>query len=374
MSGVTSVERKARRNHAILEAMGGEPVWDLKKDISQIGSLLNWYSQNKNSTDGQKYFVQYFKRENKPALEIKHLEKLKPWEIGTHGWLARIVALTEPRPEELVKKLDEKYATLIAGIVPEVPEVVEVKKELPNIQDRLQEQLSEYMSEVEGWIDDFFENKFESKIVPFEWFKEKQIKPLQIKNLSEHYKNHNLAELKLAQSGKDDQLVEAYEFLGKSGLKKIIGFIETIIEGADKWYDISKQLSSLGRKPRIKKTKPAIKQIAKLKYLKESGEFKSIDPIKVIGAEQLWVYNVKYRTLGVYVCSNPHGFQIKGCTILNFDEKESSAKKLRKPEEVIPKVLEAGKVALRKILPTVRAKEKKLTGRINKDTILIKVI
>jgi hypothetical protein len=86
------------------------------------------------------------------------------------------------------------------------------------------------------------------------------------------------------------------------------------------------------------------------------------------------VYNTKYRTLGVYVCNNSHGFAVKGCTILNYDASESLCKKLRKPEDVLPKVLEAGKVALRKILPTVRSKEKKLTGRINGDTILLKVV
>jgi hypothetical protein len=75
----------------------------------------------------------------------------------------------------------------------------------------------------------------------------------------------------------------------------------------------------------------------------------------------------------VYVSNSPHGFSVKGCTILNYDEATSLAKKIRKPEEIISKVMTVGKVALRKILPDIKAKEQKLTGRINKDTILLKV-
>jgi hypothetical protein len=101
---------------------------------------------------------------------------------------------------------------------------------------------------------------------------------------------------------------------------------------------------------------------------------KSVPATQIVGATQLWVYNVKYKSLGVYVCTNPHGFSVKGCTILNYDVNESISKTLRKPEDVIPSVLELGKVALRKVLPSLRTREKKLTGRINKDTILLRVL
>src|SRR5690606_4676088 len=108
------------------------------------------------------------------------------------------------------------------------------------------------------------------------------------------------------------------------------------------------------RKPRrIKKKSPA-KQIARIKYLKEHENLKSVNPLDIIGASQLWVYNVKYRNLGVYHCPNAHGFEMKGTTLLNFDEKTSVSKKLRKPEEIIPTVLEGGKVQLRKVLDNIR--------------------
>jgi len=375
MGGITNIEKRARKNHAILEAMGGEPVWDQKKGIEQLNSILNWYSQNRDGDDGQKYFIKYFERLGKPENELNAISKLPSWHISTYGWLARMFLISEDVLPEYSTRLENKYNHLLSLVAPEEKKTIEApKKEVPTIQDRLQEQLREYLAESEGWIDEFSLHGFSSKIVPFNWFKENSIKPIQIKSIADHYRHHNLTELRAAFDGTDPQLVEGYSHLTKSELKKTIAFIELIVADAEKWYDISRQISANTRKPRQIKKKPAIKQIARLKYLKESGEFKSIDPTSIVGAEQLWVFNTKTRQLGAYICDNQHGFSVKGCTILNFNVVESVGKKLRKPEEMIPKVLAAGKVALRKIIPGIKAKEKSLTGRINKDTILLKVM
>jgi len=374
MGTIANNEKRARKNHAVLKAMGAEPVWDWKNDASQITAILNWYSQNKDSADAQKYFIKYFQRLGKPESELKQIDKLPTWHIGSHGWLARIFLLSEHAPKEYADRLETKYKDLLLLVPSEKVKLEEPKNETPNIQNRLREQLCEYLSECEGWIDDFVANGFKSNVLPMVWFKKTNIKPIQIKSIAEHYNSCTLAELKLLQSGKDEQLVEGYSHISKPELKKLITFIELIISDADAWYDISRQISANSRKPRLRKPKPAIKQISRLKYLRESGGFKSIDPIALVGAEQLWVFNVKTRQLGSYICDNPQGFSVKGCTILNFNVVESVGKKLRKPEEIIPKVLEAGKVALRKIMPGIKARGKTLTGRINKDTILIKAL
>jgi hypothetical protein len=64
---------------------------------------------------------------------------------------------------------------------------------------------------------------------------------------------------------------------------------------------------------------------------------------------------------------------IKGSTIQNFAESKSVCKTLRKPDVTIQELLKAGKVALRNIITDIRATEKVLTGRINADTILLRV-
>jgi len=60
--------------------------------------------------------------------------------------------------------------------------------------------------------------------------------------------------------------------------------------------------------------------------------------------------------------------------IENYDPETSISKTLRKPQEVLPKLLNAGKVELRKMLPGIKAKEQKLKSRINEDILLVRVI
>jgi hypothetical protein len=129
------------------------------------------------------------------------------------------------------------------------------------------------------------------------------------------------------------------------------------------------------RKPRKRKAKSADQLIAKLNYAKDFAELKivSVDPKTIIGASSLWVYNTKTRKLGVYQALDASGLNIKGSTIQNFAESKSVSKTLRKPEVTVHEVLKAGKVALRSVLTDIRAAEKPLTGRINDDTILLRV-
>jgi hypothetical protein len=64
---------------------------------------------------------------------------------------------------------------------------------------------------------------------------------------------------------------------------------------------------------------------------------------------------------------------VKGTTIIGFDTIKSVQKTLRKPEEQLKEFKAAGKVQLRKFLDDIKAVDIKLNGRINEDTVLLKV-
>ena len=67
-------------------------------------------------------------------------------------------------------------------------------------------------------------------------------------------------------------------------------------------------------------------------------------------------------------------FFVKGSAIVGFDPAATVQKTLRKPEEQIKAFLASNKVELRKFLDNIKTTEIKLNGRINADTILLKVI
>jgi hypothetical protein len=134
------------------------------------------------------------------------------------------------------------------------------------------------------------------------------------------------------------------------------------------------------RKPRQKRPQPKDKIISKLKYMKSFDQLKlvSVDPTKILDATELWVYNTKTRKLGKYVVDDPYNtgqkLSVKGTSISNFSETKSIQKTLRKPEEQLKEFKESGKVALRKFMDNIKAVDIKLNGRLNDQTILLKVL
>jgi hypothetical protein len=172
-------------------------------------------------------------------------------------------------------------------------------------------------------------------------------------------------------SGSDNQLVEGYSQFSKVELRRLREFMDSIVTATNNVAIVSKTV----RKKRVSKEKPVAVLVAKVQYQKECPELKlkSITPDKIIGAVQVWTYNTKTKLLGVYNAENAKGFSMKGTTLQNFDEAASMGKRLRKPEVVLKEVLEAGKIKLKKILPELKTKDCVLTGRINSDTIILKV-
>jgi hypothetical protein len=130
------------------------------------------------------------------------------------------------------------------------------------------------------------------------------------------------------------------------------------------------------RKPRKRKVKSPEELVSKIKYCVEFAELKlkSVSPKDIIGAMQLWVYNTKTRKMGCYHAADAGGFSMKGTSLLNYNETKSIQKRLRKPEVTLPEVINGGKVYLRNVIENIRAVDSGLTGRLNDDTILLKII
>ena len=170
---------------------------------------------------------------------------------------------------------------------------------------------------------------------------------------------------------KDEQLKEAYSHLSKAQLKKITAFYSEILSACD----MLAQEAKINRTPRAKKAVPADKIVAKLKYLKSNEQLKlvSINPTDILGAKELWVYNIKSRKLGKYVANEYMELGVKGTSITGYNENMSVQKTLRKPEDQLKEFKAAGKVQLRKFLDDIKAVDIKLNGRINEDIVLLKV-
>jgi len=168
----------------------------------------------------------------------------------------------------------------------------------------------------------------------------------------------------------DEQVQEAF---GKR-LKFWINFWQSFFSDIERYVN-NKKVTKV-RKPREKKAKSAVDLVKNLKYQKEEPSLKivSVHPTELVGCAQLWTYNTKYKKLSRYDSVGPAGIQVKGTTLIGYDVETSMSKGLRKPEASIQALLGAGKVSLRKLMDEIKTVESKPNGRINQDTILLRVI
>ena len=255
------------------------------------------------------------------------------------------------------------------------PEVVEEKASGPvmSIQDRVREATYAMTEEIEDTLESFSSDPegFDPKAFKvLNLLRGKQTKAAHARIIKDFYQRQYNEYLEL-QEGKCEQLKEAYSHRTKAQIKKIVAFYQEILSACD----MLMQEAKVNRKPRAKKSKPVEKIIEKLKFLKQDDKLKlvSVNPTDIVGAKELWVYNIKTRKLGKYVTSEFGELGVKGTSLTGFDETRSVQKTLRKPEEQLKEFKAAGKVALRKFLEDIKAVDIKLNGRINEDTILLKV-
>jgi len=168
-----------------------------------------------------------------------------------------------------------------------------------------------------------------------------------------------------------EQAVEGYSYLKRSELNRRIKECQSMLADLDRIKAAKKATRSI----KIPKLPSIDKQVSRIKYQKEDSEFKivSINPAQIVGKVRLFVFNTKYKELSYYQTDHPKGFQISGSTIKNFNRETSIKIKLRKPMDFIPILLDKTSNQIQKELDGLSTKCKEANGRINKDTILLRV-
>jgi len=244
------------------------------------------------------------------------------------------------------------------------------KKSRPkiSIQARLQNKVEEFISAVEGQVDDFIDSDYKMKYDVYNHMSKIGCNAVHARKMRPFYVDcYN--ELVDVYNQDEEYYLEAWSHLKPKYHKKMMDFYGLIVDDLER---IIKN-STAQRKPRKKKTLTATRLVKTLKYQQEFSDLKlvSVNPEKIIGANELWVYNTRYKTLGVYHAVNSvRGLSVKGCTIQHFDEDMSIQKTVRKPKDILSVL---NKRSLKKQLNNMKTKEQKMTGRINAQTILLGV-
>jgi hypothetical protein len=169
-----------------------------------------------------------------------------------------------------------------------------------------------------------------------------------------------------------EQAVEGYSHVKKSSLKHRINVCKSMLEDMERIKSASKATRTI----KISRPKAADKQVSKLQYKNLDDEYKivSMHPIGIIGKRRLYTFNTKHRELNMYYTDDPKGFQVSGSTLKRFDKEQSIKIRLRKPNDILPLVLNKTPIQLQKELSALKTKVQVPNGRINNDTILLRVL
>lgn len=355
---------------------GGEPQWpEESSDWSdeQFDSFLrrsfNYYNYFYSQKDCKKYVSEWMKSTGKWTKDqIKTFDRTSdrsvPMTVCSLIMANRAgMQLRERHTVYVTKSITEAINQAEPEKVVEVVKAVETYK--PTIQDRLAEKTSELIGELEGYYDEIDTNSVKF----YEWFGNNSVVQNQLVKYENVFQKRK-AELEEAVRKADPQLVEGYKHYKSADFKKRIKWIDDLLAAIEQYRGVKKA----AKKARAKKAPSKEKIVSKLKFAKENKPLKivSINPADIIGASELWIYNVKTRKLGKYLAASYQTLSVKGTSIVGFDADKSISKTLRKPEEQLKEFAKAGKVALRTFLKDIKAVETKLNGRIGVDILLLK--
>jgi hypothetical protein len=360
------------------QAFGTEPSWTNQEEINNLKiaeiRALNWYNYFCDSKQAKTFVVEYMASIGRPKEEISLVSSSDASIPVQLGWVARMMCMGYEPSDTFKNFFVKEFKTVIETAKKtkktKAPVVATTTAPVVSIQDRIREKASDEVGEIEGLVDEFIAGGCKFAPDMESYLKGKELSAVVQKKMCEVFIKRS-KEFEDAMNTSDADIKEGYSNFSKVQLRKIKEFYDAIVTETNRGAE-----KKPTRKTRKVKEKPASVIASKVQYMKDFAELnlKSVLPEKIVGANQVWLYNTKTKLLGMYNADNAKGLTIKGTTIQNFNTETSIGKRLRKPEVTVKQVLDGGKIVLKKLLDGLTTKPSELTGRINSDTIIVRVI
>ena len=344
-----------------------EPTWtgEVKNYNSEMLRGLNWHNYCASDKDYMKYMEQYL-REYRPTTAKQDIQAWR--NLGSMNTticsMARMMLQGFPFNSNDSQRIRD-YVMSFANYKKQVKATAPVASNTPTIQDRIRAQVSSVLSDLDVAVDEAFDGNVPSSDDLAGLIMTKNFKGPQLK-LVQQYLRKNIAEWYSAYNGEDEQLVEGYAYVDKRNFKKIIDAFEAVMDRISQQQTKVKSLRIRKKKPMDKK-----KMASKIRFKAEHEGIKSCNPVDIIGANMVWVYDTKKRRMGYYEAEVKDSLYVKGPKIYGF--KVTCEKILRKPEEQLAEVMKLRKNQTVNWFDGIKAKCKPLKGRMTSDILILRI-
>lgn len=353
-----TIEFMTNRKH-----LGDEPA--LSKDVyDPIKYLraLTWYSYMGTKAEARSYLAHHLKQLGRTG-DAKALDKVPDDRfIDQAGWIARILARGAMLHGGAASKIEQRIQEMLPYA--RTQRVQKEQKEVVTVQDRIKDKVSDFIALVEQQID-----KVGFTISVYEMLNHNQIPAGLTAKIKEHFQPIHEEAAQLPKRGCNPSLKEGYSRMTQLELIERAGFYSQVMADLDRYGKIHKKQ----RKPRQKRPASADKKLKFFKPQAASKEFEiqSIPSQKVLGAEELWTFNTKYKTVTRFVQKDRAGLDVQRTAIANYCETASKTYRTGRKTKEILKQISSGKRSAQKAVDGLT--EAVLQCRINENTILVKV-
>lgn len=355
------------------------PKFDTSDSLG-VMKALNWYNVNSNRKESRKYLLDFLLSMQLKS-DLANIKRIPENELSTtYGYVAKLLLDGYTLPDAEQQRFDGYIVELSKqglNVQPEsAKKAVEKHQKDPSTKPwNYYTDVNSYIGEVEHQIDVFLHNDYRSDFSMYEFLKtlpgliNKHPKILEIKDV---YLKH-LKEILSAYEKTDTDLVEAYGYIPRRGLKRYVNFMETIVSDCDKYASYLKPK----RKPRKSKTPNKMKMVKTFKYKPEDVDLglRSEDPLGIPGSKQVWIFNTKNRLLFHYdAIDEKVGLSISGSSLKGYDKESSKCKKIKKPFDELQTIIKNSRSDLVDEFDKIPGKEFGNGQRVNNDMLILRIV
>jgi len=343
--------------------LGEEPRGNRNLTRIEYAESLSWYSYMCSPDEARDYLAEFLRIMEEPELAEEVLTLSNVWTPCTAAWAARMLTLGCYLPDNEMTFAYICKAT--AEAIDHDRKSSKLQEERPRVVDRSERIRSDIMTDVDGFIDDYviLENadKFQTK----NWLTRKLVSPSHSYMIIERL-CQPLAEYANALEG--DR--EGYEHLTNSRLKGKINTLASIVDDIEEHFNSIKKI----RKATAPKPPSIEKKLKLFRYQSKDDTLKitSISPSNIIGAQELYVIDTRYKLLTRLVASDESGLDIHRSAIINFSKESKTYRMGRRATELCNKVSNSGKLARRSLLSALTAISK-IQNRSSDHLVLVAV-
>lgn len=364
-----STKKKSRKTRAegyLIQrnAYGPEPEFDREPTRVELATALTWYNNMADRSDRQGWAVEGLHALGHGELASR-VDKLRDRLVNPTGaHVLRLLSRGAKLPKDVVDKAISRLeqCTRLQADDEETgdDEPAPVKPTVDRGRERV------------GAVAEFLEQKlFDRTHVGFDvygYLKANAYPTSLTSRLAESFSGLE-QEYVLAVEGTDAQVNEGYRHRTKRELREDLAYVRDIAEACSRYSSNEKKLKA----PR--KTKPVKleKKVKHAVYCKEAHGVASVEPAGIVGAQEVWLLNARYRNLTVL---RGDRLDLNRRTIVGFDPARSTTKKVRggQLKKVLEDVTKGGKPTLARIMDGITSVAKdEPRNRLNEDTVILRV-